>query len=205
MINQLYQYLQKINLPNTELMNSRFNSCEIVHELELKGVKNLYQTIEYIHQLPYCRISDNTNYHLVLKEQRGTCTPKHALIAELASSLNIPLYLKAGIVIMNANNAPKIAPILKKYQLNEIIEAHTYLEYEHHQLDITFPEKTNFKMTYPLLKERNLTLHDLGEIKMAWHKEAMKEFLLTQHLPYDLDQIWEIREQCILALSTEKT
>lgn len=104
---------------------------------------------------------------------------------------------------MNANNAPKIAPILKKYQLNEIIEAHTYLEYNHHQLDITFPEKTNFKMTFPLLKERSLTLHDLGEVKMAWHKVAIKEFLLRQNLPYDLEQFWEIREQCIQTLSTE--
>lgn len=201
MINLLYRYLQKINLPNPELIQS----CEIADNLLSKGVATLYQAIEYIHLLPYCRISDSTNYHLVLKEQRGTCTPKHALIAGLASSLHIPLHLKAGIILMNANNAPKIAPVLKKYQLNEIIEAHTYLEYEHHQLDITFPEKTNFKMTFPLLKERNLTLHDLSEIKMAWHKEAMKEFLLTQHLPYDLDQIWEIREQCVQALSTEIT
>lgn len=201
MVNLLYRYLQKINLPNPELIQS----CEIADDLLSKGVANLYQAIEYTHLLPYCRISDSTNYHLVLKEQRGTCTPKHALIAELASSFHIPLHLKAGIIIMNADNAPKIVPVLKKYQLNEIIEAHTYLEYEHHHLDITFPEKTNFKMTFPLLKERNLTLQDLGEIKMAWHKEAMKEFLLTQHLPYDLDQIWEIREQCIQALSTEIT
>lgn len=199
MLNLLHRYLQKINLPNPELIPS----CEIADDLLSKGVANLYQTIEYIHLLPYCRISDSTNYHLVLKEQRGTCTPKHALIAELASSLHIPLHLKAGIILMNANNAPKIAPVLKKYQLNKIIEAHTYLEYEHHQLDITFPEKTNFKMTFPLLKEKNLTLHDLGKAKTAWHKEAMKEFLLTQNLPYDLDQFWEIREQCIQALSTE--
>lgn len=198
MPNLLYRYLQKINLPNPELIDA----CEIAHDLRSKGIMNLYQAIEYIHQLPYCGISDNTNYHLVLKEQRGTCTPKHALIAELASSLHIPLHLKAAIILMNSKNMPKIAPILKKYQLDNMIEAHTYLEYAGHQLDITFPEKTNFKMNFPVLKERNFTLHDLGDIKMAWHKEAMKEFLLTQHLPYDLDQIWKIREQCIQALST---
>lgn len=110
MINLFQRYLQKINLPNTKLINSG----EIAHDLLSKGVTNLYQAIEYIHQLPYCRVSDSTNYHLVLKEQRGTCTPKHALIAELASSLHIPLHLKAGIIIMNAKNAHQIAPVLNK-------------------------------------------------------------------------------------------
>jgi len=38
----------------------------------------------YVKKIPYARNSDGNNFHLVLGEQCGTCSTKHALLVALA-------------------------------------------------------------------------------------------------------------------------
>lgn len=194
--NVLNSYLEKINLPNVALKDSN----EIARDFLVIGMSDFYQAINHIHQFPYGRTSDRANYHLVLKEQRGTCSTKHALIAELARSLSIPLNLRLGLILLDEENTPKIAPILKKYQLTELPETHTYLVYQGSRLDITFPNGTNYQMNYPLLKEVFISPQETGDFKITWHEDAIREWLTSQTLNYDLAEIWKIRELCISVL-----
>ncbi len=90
---------------------------------------------------------------------------------------------------------------MREYSLASLPEAHVYLDYHGERLDITFSNATNYSMTYPLLKETFILTEQIGEFKIAWHKAAIKEWLASQILPYDVDEIWKIRELCIVALN----
>lgn len=195
-MNYLFEYLEKISLPNPLIVGQGTISNQFLS----LGIDNLYGAINYIHQLPYSRISNKSDFSLVLKEKCGTCSPKHALIAALAQELNIELVLCAGILIMNANNMPAITGILKQYSLSGIPEAHVYLEYNHQKLDVTFPNQNTFK-SYSYIKEINITPEQITNFKDQWHRQAIEEWIKTEKLTYQLDEVWKIRELCINALS----
>jgi hypothetical protein len=45
-----------------------------------KGITTFQQALEYIHRLPYGRNADRADYRLVLKEGKGTCSTRQALL-----------------------------------------------------------------------------------------------------------------------------
>jgi hypothetical protein len=192
----LLLYLERIGLPNPALDNT----SDIARDFLKLGIHDLYHAIEYIHQLPYRRVSDGNNYRLTLSEHCGTCSPKHALLADLAASLNVPLDLKVGAVFLNARNAPQIASVLQQYQLSKMLETHSYLEYLGQRLDITFPHMSNFTMPYLLIQEIIISPQKIGD-NVQWHKEMMREWRINEKLNYDEETLWKIRELCIDALS----
>lgn len=196
-MNEKLHYFKKHIFPNIKFEGS----MQIASYFLALGITDFYQAIDYVHQLPYGRNSDRTNYLQVLSEKHGACSTKHALIAELARSLNIDLRLKLGLILLDEKNSPSISNILRKYSLASLPEAHVYLDYHGERLDLTFPSATNYSMTYPLLKETFILPEQIGEFKIAWHKAAIKEWLASQTLPYGVDEIWKIRELCIAALN----
>jgi hypothetical protein len=48
------------------------------------GLGGYREAAHHVRYLPYGRNSDRSDWRLVLKEGRGTCSTKHALLAELA-------------------------------------------------------------------------------------------------------------------------
>ncbi|MEO8071760.1 MAG: hypothetical protein ABI686_00790 [Acidobacteriota bacterium] len=56
--------------------------------------------------MPYGRNSNRADFNLVLKENRGMCATKHALLAALAAEHNQPVFLTLGIYEMNEGNTP---------------------------------------------------------------------------------------------------
>src|SRR5438876_7957523 len=48
------------------------------------GIHDFVAAAHHIWELPYGRIADRNQLGLVLSEGRGTCSTKHALLAELA-------------------------------------------------------------------------------------------------------------------------
>jgi len=53
-------------------------------------------------------------------EGRGTCTTKHALLAELATEQRLPVALVLGIYLMNERNTPSVGSVLARHGLTEI-------------------------------------------------------------------------------------
>lgn len=198
-MNVLFKYLEKIGLPNASISKNGAVSDQFLS----LGITDLYHAVDYVHKLPYGIINNKSDYiHSVFKERRGTCSPKHALIATLAKEQGISLILAAGILIMNAKTMPKMSAILAQYALNGVPEAHVFLKYHHYHLDITFPDKNIFNPPYKFLKEIIISTDQIGEFKDEWHRQAIIEWLHAEKLNYQLDEIWKIRELCIKALST---
>lgn len=199
-MNYLFSYLQSFGLPDKKISIQG----EISRQFIEYDIKHFYQAIYFLHQLPYGRTSDRANYHLVLPEQRGACSTKHALLAALAEELNLPIQLGLGIFLMNVNNTPKIRNILKKHQLVEIPEAHCFLQYQNHKFDITFPEMREYSVKVQFIKEMFIKPSDIGDFKINWHKQAIQEWLMSENLPNSLEEIWSIRELCIKILSSSR-
>jgi hypothetical protein len=167
-----------------------------------KEITDFKSAIAYIHQLPYGRTSDRSDYNLILLENKGTCATKHAFLKQLAIENNqdaVELYI--GIYQMNETNTKGVGSVLNNYNLDYIPEAHTYLKINGNLLDITRATENKTSFEDSLLTEQQILPHQIGDFKVNWHQTFLKQWITDEQLPYAVQEIWNIREECILALS----
>lgn len=156
----------------------------------------------YIKQLPYGRTENRSDYASIISEQKGTCSSKHAFlkaIAEENHQSHIKLYI--GIYKMNEANTKGVGKILESKQLNYIPEAHTYLKVNNTIIDVTRSTKSQSTFEKHLLIEQEIQANKIGEYKVLWHQNYIKQWLRKEKTKYSFKDIWQIREACINALS----
>lgn len=168
-----------------------------------RGISTFANAAEYIKNLPYGRNADKENLQTVFTDQCGTCSTKHAVLRLLAYENDFHgLKLALGIFCMNAQNSPKIRPVLEKYDLAYVPEAHNYLIFNSDIIDITFPGDTSLDFKAELLDECTIEPHQITAYKVAYHKAFLDKWLKDNpNISYTLDELWQIREYCIAALS----
>jgi hypothetical protein len=180
-------------LPNFDLEPGSTMSAQFLFH----GKRDYHAAARYVQSLPYGRNSQRSNYGLVLAERRGTCSTKHALLAALAREHSRPVELRLGIYEMYANNTPGVGPVLRRYGLDSVPEAHCYLAYRGARVDLTRAASTEPVVDF--LHEESIEPEGIGAYKVDIHRAFMKEWALKRDL--DFEQTWRIREECILALS----
>jgi hypothetical protein len=74
---------------------------------------------------------------IVLIENRGTCSTKHALIRRLAMEQDLDIALVLGMYEMTEQNTPGIGNVLRKYGLAMLPEAHCHLRTSGKRIDLT--------------------------------------------------------------------
>ena len=153
---------------------------------------------QYVCSIPYGRTTDRSNYRLVLKEGRGTCSTKHALLTELAQEHGQSIDLLLGIYEMDEQNTPGVGATLRKYGLALIPEAHCYLAYRGTRIDFTRPG-TITEPAGSFLTEERIEPHQIGEYKVKKHRKSVCEWAEAQGL--DFEYVWRAREECIAALA----
>ena len=82
-----------ITLPEIPLQSAGPVTAEVV----AFGIRDFRAAGRFLHHLPYGRNTDRANFRLVLSEGLGTCSTKHALLAELAREQQLPIVLTLGI------------------------------------------------------------------------------------------------------------
>ena len=166
------------------------------------GVFSFEDAQRYVQQLPYGRNANREDFSLVLSEQKGTCSSKHALLKLFADELGLKnVSLIMGIYQMNDINTPRIGDAIKNHGLTYIPEAHCYLLIDKNRMDIT-STRTNFEVLQKyLLEEREIKPLDVAENKIIWHKDYLKKWIVDTDINFSLDVVWKIREQCIAALT----
>jgi len=166
------------------------------------GVPDYRSAARYVRDLAYERNLDRGDCLSVLRERRGTCSTKHALLARLAAEQELPVDLAIGIYEMNGRNTPGVGDVLARYGLSAIPEAHCYLIYAGDRVDVT----RNVDAAEPIsrfLHEQRISPDQIGEYKIALHQDFIRNWLAHTGSDQALgfDQIWKIREECIAALS----
>ena len=170
--------------------------------LELE-VFTFSEAIRFVKELPYGRTVDRANPGLVLKELKGTCSTKHAVLKKIAieqSYDEVRLFL--CLFKMNGSNTPKLSCILNKYKVQYIPEAHCLLKINNDFIDVT-----NAASSYDNLKDDVLELIEIqpdqiGEFKVNYHQAYLKKWLKNNNSEYLFDEFWDIREECIKVLSS---
>ena len=168
-----------------------------------KGIYNFSNALQYVRHLPYGRNPDKTRLESVLEEGRGTCSTKHALLCKLAQVHDHnEVRLCMGLYSMNGLNTPRVATTLAAHHLDYIPEAHNYLSIEGIRVDCTSARSRPEDFVADLLEETFILPEQITEYKVRYHRNYLQQWL-QQHpeIPYTLEVLWAIREQCILDLS----
>ena len=161
---------------------------------------NFENLIEKVKQIPYGRNSNRSDFSLILSENKGTCSSKHAYLKEYADKSNIP-GVKLFIVIykMNESNT-KIGKILTENSLDYIPEAHCYLKINGNVVDVTSKESNFENIEKSILEEIEIQAYQVTDYKIDYHKSFLKKWIPNQNLEKTFEEIWNIREQCISKL-----
>ncbi|MFN5415458.1 MAG: hypothetical protein ACK5B9_00255 [Flavobacteriia bacterium] len=170
--------------------------------LEENNIKRFHHLIQFLQALPYGRTSKRDDFTLQFLENCGTCSSKHGLLMQLCELHEVKeIELMVGIFLMNEDYHPKLKPILEKYQLKSIPEAHCYLRHDGQRYDFTSP-KSDVKQFEPfLVREQRCDSQQVFDWKPMIHKHYLGGWLTRNNLQYSIEELWDIREECILALS----
>lgn len=153
-----------------------------------------------VKSLPYGRNSNRADYTLVPIEKKGSCSTKHAYIQGIANNngwKNVRLML--CIYMMTPKNTAAIAPVLNKYKLKKIPEAHTYLEIDGNIIDVTGLADSETSFETSIIHKEEIQPNQIGDYKINWHKQFLIDW--AESTNYTAEELWAIREECIHLLS----
>jgi len=166
------------------------------------GIESWNELTEFIKNLPYGRNGNRTDFGLVISEQKGTCSSKHALLKSIADLNSIPnIDLVIGIYRMTELNTPKIGTELTENSIEFIPEAHCYLKINDKRTDLTSEQSEFKKIEKDIIQEKLIDPNQVAEFKVNYHKEFLKNWLNTTNSEFEFNQIWQIREKCIANLT----
>lgn len=178
--------------------NIENNKGIISEQFSTRNISDFHAACQYISKLPYKRNSDKNNILCVFDDLGGTCSTKHAVIRKLALENNHDeVKLILGVFKMDADYTWKIKNTLEKFNLNYIPEAHNYLKFEDEYFDFTKPNSNYNQFKDKLLIEKEIEFNEIGDMKILFHKDFLRKWISDENIPYNLDEIWNIREQCI--------
>ena len=160
------------------------------------------ELINKVKNIPYGRNANRYDFTLVLSENKGTCSSKHAFLKDFADKneiKNVKLYF--GIFKMNEVNTPKLGDLLSKNNIKYIPEAHCYLKINQIPVDATTSDSFYDKIKHDILEEIEIIPNQVSDFKVAYHKAFLKKWIEETNQNNTFEEIWKIREQCISKLS----
>lgn len=169
------------------------------------GFGDFIEASEFVKQLPYRRNQDKNSIICVLDDRCGTCSTKHALLKRLADENgHSEVRLMLGIYKMDGQNTVGIEPVLEKHGLKHLPEAHNYLKVNDVVLDFTGLGMIEADLSNNLFTEIEITPDQITDYKVGYHREYLARWLVNEGLPYSLDDIWPIREECIKEIAMKQ-
>ncbi|BAO74457.1 hypothetical protein [Winogradskyella sp. PG-2] len=184
-------------------VNYKLNSKDNLTKLLInKDVNSWEELVQFIKKMPYGRNKNRHDLDLVIKEHKGTCSSKHALLKEIANLNAIPhIKLILGIYKMNASNTPKFGSVLSENNIDFIPEAHCYLNINGERWDYTSDNSDFNRLKDDILIEKEIEPYQVVAFKVDYHKAYIKSWISEHKIPYSFEYIWSCREQCIANLS----
>lgn len=167
-----------------------------------KGIYDFEALLDHVKSLPYGRNSNRKDLSLVISEGKGTCSSKHALVAEVADLNKISdVQLVLAIYKMNNRNTPGIGDHIENAELEYIPEAHCYLSVNDQLMDITKASSDINKLLPDVLYEEFIKPEQVGEYKVEFHQKYIREWISDNNVPMAFNEVWGLRERCIRELS----
>ena len=174
------------------------SSDELTELVKSKGIDTWNELTEFVKNLPYGRNKNRTDFGLVLSEEKGTCSSKHALLKSIADLNELPdIDLVIGVYKMTELNTPKIGTELIDNSIEFIPEAHCYLKINGTRTDFTSKQSEFRRIAKDIIKEALIEPNQVGEFKVNYHKKFIVKWLEETNSNFEFDEIWAVREKCI--------
>ena len=101
------------------------------------GETRFHGACRWVQELPYGYNSKRDDLMILFKENKGSCTTKHAVIATLAAELDLPVVKHIGIYAMTEDLVTGADAIMAKYRLPYVPMVHCFLAYNNLWVDLT--------------------------------------------------------------------
>jgi hypothetical protein len=108
---------------------------------------------------------------------------------------------------MNERNTPGVGSVLERYGLNALPEAHCYLRVGNERIDVTRQNVgSHVEPISHFLHEEEIDPSQITLYKSGVHKSFLQQWITERPdiREFSLASIWEIREECIAALSLRR-
>lgn len=187
-------------------MNDQLTSQDdLTIEIVESGVVTFEDLVRCVQRFHYGRNANRSDFSLVWRERKGSCSSKHAFLKMMANLNKLPyIDLILCIYRMSEKNTPGVGAILKKNQLTYIPEAHCFLRMNGVERDLTFTNSSIQKLEEDILLREIIKPEDVVERKIQIHQAFINQWIVKENSQHSFDEIWEIREQCISALEKNR-
>jgi len=161
-------------------------------------INRFIDACRYVQDLPYGYNTNRDDLMILFKENMGTCTTKHAVIATLGNELNLPIAKIIGIYAMTEEIVTGTNEILDKYDLPYVPMVHCFLTYGDYRVDLS--EGNNNGKNSPIEEflyteqvEPNISEKD----EYLLYRKALKDHILMRKemAGVDITRILHAREQ----------
>lgn len=166
------------------------------------GVVSWEDLIRCVNTFHYGRNANRTDLTAVWYERKGTCSSKHAFLKYVADLNAIPnVELVLCLYKMNAENTAKVEPVLVEFNMDYLPEAHCYIRFNDEAIDVTTMTSKFSSIEADVIEEQIIQPEQVVEFKVDYHQSYMKKWGAENHPSKSFEELWTIREKCILALS----
>jgi hypothetical protein len=145
------------------------------------GIEDFQEACRYVLELPYGYNSNRDDLMTLFKENKGSCTTKHAVTATLAAELNMGIEKHIGIYAMTEVLVTGAQEILNAYDLPYIPMVHCFLVYQDLCVDLSEGNRNgkngpidNF--LYTAAVAANIS----GKDEYLLYRKALKEKIMTR-------------------------
>lgn len=185
---------------NFELTSNEHYSS-LFRELKITSFK---EACNFIAKLPYGRNANREDFGLVLSEEKGTCSSKHALLATLALENGHPeVELIAGIFLMNGETHSKLSNFFTGKSYPNIPECHCYLRFQGERFDYTDTSGRLERIIPRIVREQRIDPNQVSDWKVMIHKHYLQGWLSRNpSFQLTLEELWKDREEAIALLSS---
>jgi hypothetical protein len=167
------------------------------------GIDRFQDACRTVHELPYGYNSDRDDPMILFKENFGSCTTKHAVIATLAAELYLAIEKSIGIYAMAEDLVTGTEPILEKYELPYVPMVHCFLVHEDNRVDLSEGNRNgkNGPIDHFLYTEKvmaNISAKD----EYLLYRKTLKDHILPrpEMQGADLKRILKAREEGVALL-----
>jgi hypothetical protein len=162
------------------------------------GINDFHHACRYVNELPYGYNSDRDDLMILFKENKGSCTTKHAVIATLAAELEIAIDKHIGIYAMTEALVTGTQNILDRYKLPYLPMVHCFLVFEAHRVDLS--EGNQNGKNGPIddfLYTEKVIANIPGKDEYLLYRRAINEHILTRPELFDtnIKTILKAREE----------
>lgn len=167
------------------------------------GIHSFKDACDFIAKLPYGRNANREDFGLVLSEEKGTCSSKHALLATLALENGHPeVELIAGIFLMNGETHSKLSHFFTGKNYPNIPECHCYLRFQGERFDYTDTSGRLERIIPRIVREQRIDPNQVSDWKVMIHKHYLQGWLnRNPAFELTLEELWKDREEAIALLS----